>query len=168
MKPTEPTRLTRHTAAGDPGDLQLRAAGPADVVGIADLYSATRAAAVPSMPAALHTNAEDRSWFAARLADGEHEAWLVETGGRVAGFALFTRTWLDGLYVEPAAQRSGVGGMLLDLVKALRPDGFGLWVFESNLPARAFYARHGLVEVTRTDGSENEERAPDIHLEWRP
>ncbi|NUR05809.1 MAG: chorismate mutase [Nocardioidaceae bacterium] len=56
--------------------------------------------------------------------------------------------------------------MLLDVVTATRPGGFCLWVFESNHAARAFYARHGLVELERTDGSGNEEKAPDLRLAW--
>ena len=33
--------------------------------------------------------------------------------------------------------------------------------------ARArFYRRHGLVDLERTDGSANEERAPDIRMAW--
>ena len=117
------------------------------------------------MPPALHSNAEDRRWFAARLVDGEHEAWVAESD-RVLGFALITPAWLDGLYVDPAHRCEGIGSALLELVKGLRPDGFGLWVFESNTPARSFYARHGLAEVERTDGAENEERAPDIRMVW--
>jgi chorismate mutase len=41
-----------------------------------------------------------------------------------------------------------------------------LWVFESNRPARTFYARRGLVELERTDGSGNEEKAPDVRMAW--
>jgi ribosomal protein S18 acetylase RimI-like enzyme len=147
----------------------IRPAGPDDAEAIADLYTAARVAAIPFMPPALHTNAEDRAWFAARLADGEHEAWVAvstEDADALLGFALITPTWLDGLYLDPAYQRQGIGSALLDLVKSLRPDGFGLWVFESNTPARAFYARHGLGEVERTDGADNEERAPDIRMVW--
>jgi hypothetical protein len=33
-----------------------------------------------------------------------------------------------------------------------------LWVFQENLPARAFYERHGLHVIEETDGSRNEER----------
>jgi ribosomal protein S18 acetylase RimI-like enzyme len=147
------------------GELLIRPAGLEDADAIADLYTAARVAAVPFMPPALHTNAEDRAWFAARLSDGEHEAWVAERQGLV-GFALITATWLDGLYVDPAAKGQGIGSALLELVKSLRPGGFGLWVFESNTPARAFYARHGLHEVERTDGADNEERAPDVRMAW--
>ena len=60
----------------------------------------------------------------------------------------------------------GIGSALLDLVKQQRPDGFCLWVFEMNTPARDFYTRRGLVELEHTDGSGNEERAPDIKMAW--
>jgi len=42
-----------------------------------------------------------------------------------------------------------------------------LWCFQQNHAARAFYARHGFVEGTRTDGQNNEERLADVKLEWR-
>jgi len=94
--------------------------------------------------------------------------WVAEGAHGLVGYARLTEAWLDDLYVLAEHRGAGVGGALLDLVKALRPAGFGLWVFEQNVPARAFYARHGLVEVERTDGSGNEERAPDVRVEWRP
>ncbi len=56
--------------------------------------------------------------------------------------------------------------MLLDVVKAQRPDGFSLWVFQSNTGARRFYERHGLVELEHTDGSGNEEKSPDLRMAW--
>jgi len=159
------------TSAADPAgegvDLTLWRAGVEDAEEIADLYTAARVAAVPQMPPALHTNAEDRGWMAAQLALADHEAWVAEREDAIVGYALFTPVWLDHLFVHPAHLASGIGSALLDLVKSLRPDGFSLWVFESNAGARRFYARHGLVEVERTDGSGNEEKAPDIRMEWR-
>jgi chorismate mutase/GNAT superfamily N-acetyltransferase len=147
-----------------PTDLTVRLADPAESDYLAAVYGRSRAAA--AMPPGLHTPAEDRGWFAARLADGEHEAWVAERGDRILGYALATETWLDHLFVEPEHQAEGVGGALLDVVKAVRPAGFLLWVFETNLPARAFYARRGLVELERTDGSGNEEKAPDVKMAW--
>lgn len=146
----------------------IRPAEPADADEIVEVHLAARrtAAATGAMPPGVHTDAEVRAWLGGRLA--LDDVWVAETEGRVAAYARFTRTWLDDLYVLPGSQGAGLGTALLDVVKSLRPDGFGLWVFESNVPARAFYASQGLVEVERTDGSANEEHAPDIRMEWRP
>jgi len=149
-----------------PTDLTVRPADPSESDSLAAVYGRSRAAAAPGMPPGLHSPEEDRGWFAARLSDGEHEAWVAEREARVLGYALATETWLDHLFVEPDHQTEGVGGALLDVVKAVRPAGFLLWVFETNLPARTFYARRGLVELERTDGSGNEERAPDVKMAW--
>jgi chorismate mutase len=52
------------------------------------------------------------------------------------------------------------------MVKAHRPQGFGLWVFASNSSGRGFYHRHGLIELEHTDGSDNAEQAPDVRMVW--
>lgn len=118
------------------------------------------------MPPSRHTAEEDAAHFADVVADPATETWVAEAGGTVVGFVVMTPTWINDLFVHPRRQRQGIATALLDLVKSLRPDGFGLWVFETNLPARRFYARHGLVVTERTDGSGNEERAPDLRMEW--
>ena len=41
-----------------------------------------------------------------------------------------------------------------------------LWTFQVNVRARAFYRHHGFREVELTDGRANEEREPDVRLEW--
>jgi chorismate mutase len=148
------------------GDLRLRPAEPGESDRLAALYGRSRAAAVPAMPPGLHTAEEDRGWFAARLRDGEHEAWVAQDDDGLVGYALMTATWLDHLFVEPSRQSAGVGAALLDVVKSERPAGFCLWVFETNLRARTFYAQRGLVELERTDGSGNEEKAPDVRMAW--
>jgi GNAT superfamily N-acetyltransferase len=153
-------------SSATPTELLLRPAVAEDGPAIAALYTATRVAAVPQMPPAVHTAAEDVAHFSALIVDGEHEAWIAEQDGRLLGFAVLTATWLDGLYVHPDAQGRGVGTALLQLAQAIRPDGLGLWVFETNAPARALYLRHGFVETEHTDGSGNEEKAPDIRMDW--
>jgi GNAT superfamily N-acetyltransferase len=155
----------------DPGDLTeltVRPAEPADAHPIADLYTEARIRAVPQMPPALHTNEEDRAYVARRLTQDDVTMWVAERGTELVGFATCTPSWLDSLYVRPDLVGRGVGTVLLDVAKATHPDGFELWVFESNTGARRFYERHGLVEVERTDGSGNEEKSPDIKLAWRP
>lgn len=145
-----------------PTELVLRPAGPDDVPSLVAVMRAAREAA--PMPDLAITDREAMMGLAARI-DLE-ELWLAEDADGVLGYARFTSTWLDDLYVDPAAQGSGVGSALLDLVKSMRPGGFCLWAFVENTPARAFYAGHGLVELEHTDGSENPEGAPDIRVAW--
>ena len=42
-----------------------------------------------------------------------------------------------------------------------------LWVFQKNAAAISFYQARGFREIERTDGSRNEEREPDLLMEWR-
>lgn len=143
----------------------LRPATAADLPALAEVHLAARAAAGPAFPPAAHPDDEVRAWV--RGWDlSAYDVRVAEIDGRVAGYSRATPTWLDDLYVAPGAQGRGVGTALLRDVLAGHPDGIGLWVFESNRPARDFYARHGFVALERTDGSANEERAPDIRLVW--
>jgi GNAT superfamily N-acetyltransferase/chorismate mutase len=147
-------------------DLRLRPAETADLPALAELFLRSRAAAVPAMPPGIHSDAEVHAWVGGwDLA--AWDVWLAEAaGGPPLGFAVVAGDWLHSLYVAPDAAGQGIGSALLDLVKGLRPGGFCLWVFESNVPARTFYEHRGLVSLERTDGSANEERAPDIRMAW--
>ena len=144
-------------------DLSLRQAAVDDLADVAEVYLAARRSA--SMPPGVHPDDEVRAWVGSWDLS-VREVWLADVHDVLVGFANLTPTWLDGLYVAPDAQRQGVGSALVDLAKSLRPTGFGLWVFEVNDPARSFYRRHGFVELERTDGSANEERAPDVRMVW--
>jgi GNAT superfamily N-acetyltransferase/chorismate mutase len=147
----------------DRPDLLLRpAAGGSDDDAVAGVYLAARHSA--PMPEPVHSEAEIRSWISGRLQSDP--VWVAVHGPHVVGYARFPGAWLDDLYVHPGHQGRGVGTALLEVVKAHRPDGFCLWVFESNTPARAFYERHGLVALERTDGSGNEEKSPDLKMAW--
>ena len=146
-------------------DLVLRPGLHEDLPAVADLFVASRLGAVPAMPPIVGPVDGARrfvlDWDLAR-----QEVWVAEGVDGIVGFANVEAEWLNGLYVAPDAARSGVGSALLDLVKGIRPDGFALWVFESNTPARDFYRKHGLRDLERTDGSANMERAPDIKMAW--
>ncbi len=150
--------------------LLVRPATPVDLDEVAPLFSQARRAAVPAMPPPVHTVAEDRAWLEAQLA-GEREAWVaVETGPdgaeRVVGVMLLEDDWLHSLYVRDGRTGEGVGSLMLDVAQGLRPAGLQLWVFESNRAARRLYERRGFVVVEHTDGSANEERAPDLRMVW--
>lgn len=144
-------------------DTTLRLAAGTDLPAIAEVYLAARD--VAAMPPGIHPPDEVPSWVGTWDLTSR-DVWVAESGGSIVGFANLTPTWLDGLYIEPGAQRAGIGSTLVDLAKSVRPDGFGLWVFEINEPARAFYRRHGFVELERTDGSANEEHEPDFKMVW--
>jgi chorismate mutase/GNAT superfamily N-acetyltransferase len=146
-------------------DVTLRRATEEDGDAIARIHTDARRAAEPAMPPGIHTAEETRDWVAGYLREGD-EVWVAESGGAPVGYARLTAGWLEDLYVLPEAAGQGIGSALLDLVKAVRPSGFALWVFASNHPARGFYRRHGLVELEHTDGSGNEERAPDLRMAW--
>ncbi|KQT91177.1 hypothetical protein ASG49_12720 [Marmoricola sp. Leaf446] len=147
-------------------DLTLRPARPDEVADLSRVFVAARRAAAPDLPLPVHGEEEVRAHLAAAVSAPDREVWVADAGEGVAGFLVLTRTWLDDLYVDPAHQRRGVGSALLDLARAQRPQGFGLWVFATNRPARAFYAHHGLVELETTDGSATEEGAPDVRVVW--
>ena len=146
----------------------VRPAEPQDAAAVAALYSAARVAAVPQMPPAVHTPEEDVAYFSGRLRDPGVRGWVAESGGGVVGFALSTPHSLDALYVLPGRTGRGIGSLLLDAVDEAHPDGYELWVFESNAGARRLYEGRGFVVVERTDGSGNEEAAPDLRMAWRP
>jgi chorismate mutase/GNAT superfamily N-acetyltransferase len=158
----------------DAPDLEIRPATRADAEPLADLFWAAREAAHPAMPRSVHTREECGHWFREVLGleprttamPLQRATWVAARQDEVVGYAVVDPGWLDSLYVRPDLTGQGIGSVLLDLVKGLLPGGFALWVFETNVRAQAFYARHGLVVVRRTDGSDNEEHAPDLEMAW--
>lgn len=124
----------------------------------------SRTAAYPAMPHAVHDQDHALEHLRRRLAAGS--AWVATSEDMVTGFALTTPGWLEMLFVDPDHAGHGVGSTLLDVVKHAQRDGFALWVFVSNEPARRFYRRRGLVELEVTDGRDNEERQPDLRMAW--
>jgi GNAT superfamily N-acetyltransferase len=93
--------------------------------------------------------------------------WLAESPeSGLAGVLVLEEDWLDQLYVEPGLTGRGIGAALLAFAQDRRPGGLRLWTFVSNTGAQRFYERHGFREAERTDGSDNEERSPDILYVW--
>lgn len=100
-------------------------------------------------------------WFIDR-----DEIWIAEQG-QIVGFLGLRGDEVSHLYVDPARQGQGIGTVLLDHAKKLRPERLELWVFQKNEGARRFYERHGFELARLTDGAGNMEKEPDALYEWR-
>ncbi len=91
---------------------------------------------------------------------------VAEAAGRVVGFLARDGAEICGLYVAAGSRDAGIGRALIDSAKRGQ-DGLWLKVLEQNAGARRFYARHGFAEVARSDGAENDDKLPDITMEWQ-
>jgi len=111
----------------------------------------------------IHTRAEDLAHAGAMIDRG----WVqvAENGGEVVGFSACHDRDVNALYVTGPARGSGVGTLLLDGLKVGRKR-LELWTFQHNAGAQRFYIRHGFHEVSRSDGSRNDEGLPDIFYVW--
>jgi GNAT superfamily N-acetyltransferase len=138
----------------------IRRGSSADAPAAAALYTRARdaAAAAGTIPPGIHDEADVAGYLAHR------ELWLAGD----AGLLVLEDDWVEQLYVDPELTGQGIGAALLEVAKRERPNGLQLWTFQSNAGAQRFYERHGFAEVRRTDGADNEERAPDVLYAWAP
>lgn len=142
-----------------------RAVDERQVSHAAEVCLAARHANRATIPALVHTDDEVRRWFR-DVVMPERDVWVAEADDVVVGVLVLDGDEVEQLYVTPGQTGKGIGRRLLDQAKALRPDDLALWVFESNTGARRFYRREGFEEIDRTDGSDNEERSPDVRCAW--
>ena len=144
--------------------IALRDYAPGDLEAVAGiLREATRQAY--SFMAWTHDDDSYAAFITRTLPTWNHVR--VATGdGAPVGFACLEGGLLDQLFVLPPWQGKGVGSLLLEDVKTLRPGGFRLYTFEKNHAARAFYEKRGLVETGR--GFSEEEQEADVAYRWEP
>lgn len=148
----------------------IRRARAADALGTAELYLRARRAGLASgaIPQLVHGDDDVGHWVS-RVVIPKLECWLaVRASGTLTGMLVLEAGWIDQLYVDPDLTGTGIGSELIAMAKHERPNGLRLWTFQSNDGAQRFYLRHGFHEVERTDGSHNEEHAPDILYAWSP
>jgi len=151
-------------------NVDIRRAVESDAGSVARLYIRARqaGAAAGTIPPSVHDDLDVRHWISHHVIP-TLECWVAERApSTIVGMLVLEDDWVDQLYVEPDLTGAGIGTQLIDLAKSERPDGLKLWTFASNQGAQRFYLRHGFHEVLRTDGQENEERAPDIQFAWLP
>jgi chorismate mutase/GNAT superfamily N-acetyltransferase len=155
---------TEDTAEHASEEFTLRPGSPEDLPDLREVFDA--ATSGPGHWVERRTPDEVRAWFRSLLDRPGRELWVAVRGELQLGFVLLDGDWLNLIFVHPGRAARGVGGALLDLVKSLRPHGFGLRVHQANDRARAFYLRHGLVELERTDGSSYPDAEPDLQMAW--
>lgn len=165
--PLLPSMETGSGRRNDRGmDLTIRRGTGTDARAAADLWLRARRASSGAIPPAVHDDDDVRAWFASHVVPTA-ELWVAEdSAGMLVGILVLDGAWVEQLSVEPTMTRRGVGARLLNVAKRERPEGLRLWTFVSNLGAQRFYERHGFVTTRRTDGRDNEERAPDILYVW--
>jgi hypothetical protein len=142
----------------------LRRARAADAAATAAIWLRSRHAAVPLVPAPVHTDEEVRRWFETWSFRALRPGWPWP-GRRRRGDGARRRTkstsctsTLARSATASAPRRCGWHrrGVL----------GVGAVDVQSNHPARRFYEWYGFRAVAWTDGSSNEDRAPHVRYVW--
>ena len=141
------------------------AAGP-DAGAVAARPPGGRAAAA-AMPAGVHADEPEVRALPGRAGRpgrrglgrrGRRRRWSATPGSRRPGSTTSTSC--------PSTPARGSARPCSTWSRRSGPTASACGSSRCNEPARAFYARHGLVELERTDGSANEEQAPDIRMAW--
>ncbi len=79
----------------------------------------------------------------------EAETWVAEVDGTVVGFTDIDSTgYIDMMFVDPHAGRTGVATALLDRVTGIaRSQGIGELTVNASLTARPFFERRGFTVI---------------------
>jgi ribosomal protein S18 acetylase RimI-like enzyme len=142
----------------------VRTAGERDLKAVRDLLVETWHATYDDIYGVEKVTQITDDWhslaaLSARLEKPRSEFVLADDGKAIAGMAFATvgddgkTVMLHQLYVRPAMQGRGVGGLLLDEIENAFPEGetVRLEVEEKNARAVAFYIGQGFSQVGRTE-----------------
>lgn len=105
-----------------------------------------------------------RAWLTPRLADGSYFGFVaMEEGAAVAGIGLMAIDWpphpmhpdddrrgyVLNLYVEPAARRRGIAGLLMaEAERAFRERGISYLILHATAAGRPLYEQSGWASTT--------------------
>ncbi|MDT5410336.1 MAG: hypothetical protein QOG14_2556, partial [Mycobacterium sp.] len=93
--------------------LVLRRGLDSDAETIAELYLRARQAALPAIPAMVHTAEETRCWIEQQIVP-ETELWIAQAhDGTVVGMLVLDGDCVDQLYVEPELTGLGIGSEMI-------------------------------------------------------
>lgn len=145
--------------------MDIRPACEGEISNIARLYRHSRDVCLPFLPN-FHSPEDDLRFFT-RKVFAEQNLYVGTQKGVLVGMMSLVPGWVEQLYLHPRYLGLGYGSQLLSFAKAWSNGELKLWCFEQNVGGCAFYDKHGFVEIERTDGSDNEEKMPDILFKWR-
>jgi ribosomal protein S18 acetylase RimI-like enzyme len=138
---------------------------PGEIDAVVAVWRRSRDAAQPWLEVRMrHTRDDDLRFFRDVVAR-ENDVWLCVAGEDVLGLIAVHDGFVAQLYVDPRAQRRGVGRSLLEKAMALSPNGLALYTHQWNRRARAFYERFGFRPVA-FGVSDPPECEPDVRYAW--
>ncbi|MGW4094671.1 GNAT family N-acetyltransferase [Nocardia sp. NPDC004750] len=130
----------------EPTSVTIRPYRPADEETVVGLWSRATRIAHPFFTDA-GTGERERKLREIYLVHADH--WVAETPAHgVVGLLGMLENKIGGLFVDPPAQKTGIGRQLVAHALHLHPT-VTLDVFELNTTARAFYTHLGFREITR-------------------
>lgn len=149
--------------------VHFRVAKISDSEAIADVYFRSRTELVSCAPL-VHSQDEVRNWVGRYLIPAGRTTVAIDHSLVVGFLTIFSHSdfnWVEQLYVDPTRVAQGIGTGLLAIARSKMLPPIRLYTFQCNQRARYFYERHGFKAIDFSDGSENEEKCPDILYEWR-
>lgn len=138
---------------------------PDELEAVVRIWRRSREDAQPWLEARMaHSDADDLRHFRDVVAI-ENAVWVAVAKGVPVALMALRPGFIDQLYVDPSAQKLGVGTALLDHAKLSCPQGLALFTHQRNERARAFYERRGFAAVA-FGVSPPPESEPDVRYEW--
>jgi putative acetyltransferase len=113
----------------------------------------------------LHSAAEDR-WFIENMIFKDCHVIVAEDVTGIVSFLALEGQEVRLLYTRPDRSGQGAGTQLIEAAKKTGVRALELWCFQANIRARRFYEARGFRAIRFTDGTDNEERMPDVRYRW--
>lgn len=148
--------------------IQLRKAKKDDANSVAQILSSSRREYL-SFVKSPHSDNEVYRWVRDILISNSNVViarWNDRDAGILATSISDNFSWIDQLYVAPGCIGEGIGTELLGCAMNQLPAPIRLWTFQQNKRAIRFYQYYGFRAIKYTNGENNEEKCPDVLLEY--